>query len=255
MALFLPLADTLSQAGYEVVLLQLPGFPIPPELQNIVINPNPAPVRRWGFSFLETIVLLHQTLQSLKDDRHETVLVAHDWGALVAYLLLSKFTPDQAGISRLVTLDVGLRKEIPARMGLLILLYQGYLNLAWMLPDFLGNAMTRGLAFLLGTPDAHCVSAAMNVYYRELWKMLARGGEAGLKLVPPKSVPWLFAYGARTPEWARFSNEAFLRTVKSTDAISEVHSFKGGHWFFREDEGPVEFPKMLMEWLNIPHQG
>jgi len=125
MALFLPLADTLSQAGYEVVLLQLPGFPIPPELQNIVINPNPAPVRRWGFSFLETIVLLHQTLQSLKDDRHETVLVAHDWGALVAYLLLSKFTPDQAGISRLVTLDVGLRKEIHARMGLLILLYQG----------------------------------------------------------------------------------------------------------------------------------
>ena len=253
--LFQSVARKLSAAGFECVLMSMPGFPTlatPTDLPAII--QGTIPNRKWGFSFKETCQMLANTIVSVNNARGaiengEICLVGHDWGVIVCYILLSKHSPQELGLTRFVSLDVGLLKKMPGKMALLVAIYQIYLNIAWMCPTFLGDLLTRGMATMIDAPAKTTACAAHNGFYREMIRTVALKEWQGYKLELPREIPTVFCYGTLGPSWSWWSNQEFRDQVLATSSISRVESFAGGHWFFVGEEED-KFIKVLEEFLE-----
>jgi len=251
LVLFYEHAQAMREQGFECVLMQLPGYPVTTTLPVIK---GTLPRREWGYSFKEVVDAVAFTMQTVNAElgpsKGEVCLCNHDWGAFTSYLLLSKYTPAELGITRMVTLDVGLRKVMPAKMGLLVLLYQTFLNIAWIMPRFIGDAMTRAFAYLLNTPAKEVAQASQNGLYREVWRTMALKEWQELKPVTPKAMPWLFCYGTEGPEWSRWSDDGFYAEVRASHATSRVEAFDSDHWFFCHGQHKQRFLGMLADWMR-----
>jgi pimeloyl-ACP methyl ester carboxylesterase len=121
---------------YRCVNVSLPGYAAP-----FGYTPACLPERKWGFDLDEAAALLHATIKQTCAGMHVTLMI-HDWGCIVGYLLLS-----QCKVDRVVSVDVGWfvdKSFRPLRLisGSLVLLYQGALNLWFLLPSALGDVCT-----------------------------------------------------------------------------------------------------------------
>jgi len=157
------------------------------------------------------------------------LLVAHDWGAIVAYLALSK---EPRLVARLVALDIG-QHSSPTLKGIFILCaYQWTLIASYFMPSLIGNCLTRLVARLFKAPGAAVAHAGMNYLYVQVWRMLLTGTAKPLQKWDPPKVPILYLYGLNKPLF--FHSQRWLQFVSSQPEATggKVVAYPGGHWFF-----------------------
>lgn len=148
------------------------------------------------------------------------MLVAHDWGTMIAFNYERKY--GKSRVEKLVVLDVypePMRdgRSPSLKLQLFVLLYQSWLILALLIHHFvplvgpwIGNTMTWFCAWLFGAPGARSgkrFSAVQNFYYLRFWQGFFRGQFKHLFPaharenggVRDPEVPMLFVYGTKKP--------------------------------------------------------
>ena len=157
------------------------------------------------------------------------VLIAHDWGAFLAWDLVMRYP---GTVSKYIALDVTPFLTRTLKAAILILAYQYTLIFAYLLPTFLGNLVTRFVARVFKAPGAPAtIHADMNFVYGRLhYSMIV---DKTQRLPPPPkgwvpTVPVLYMYGTRKP--FLFHNQTVLKTLENNGG--KWAAFDGGHWFF-----------------------
>ena len=170
-------------------------------------------------------------------------LMLHDWGAVYGYQVAMQH-PQR--VARIVGIDVGetasgeFLRSLPWQAKAGVLAYQGWLALAYRLPQALGDRMTRWMARQLRAPgDPATIGATMNHSY----VMQFTGGFKGSRRVSP-ACPMLFVYGTRKP--FLFHAPAWAERIAATPG-GAVHGLKAGHWVTVNQ--PEAFHRLVDAWL------
>ena len=169
----------LLKKNYNIISLCIPQFE------------KGSTYKPWGYNFTELIEMLDNTINQLAPNTSITV-VSHDWGAILTLLYCNKY-PNK--INRLVLVDVGI-KGIKDSKSLwetfLILLYQWWFSIAYIISQFLGSAigncifvlymvLVTALPFLKVCPHDifHRPANEMNIemcyIYYQYWKLFFQG--------------------------------------------------------------------------------
>ena len=222
-ALWSQLIPSALEAGYRVVNVALPGY-----------GDDDAPGATSFDSLSERLLATFDAANATKP-----VLITHDWGSVLAYLLLQRH-PD--AVQRLVCLDVGLAERSLFKAAL-VLGYQSLLVLAYLLGGPLGDALSRWICRWLlrrpAYPGATPARARHGWLYRQAWR---EAGSAGpwwayyrnrvASWDVEASPPFLFAYGRELWSWAQFHTPQWRETVKA--AGHRVVALPGQHWFMAQ---------------------
>jgi pimeloyl-ACP methyl ester carboxylesterase len=206
------------ESTHRLVSLVIPGY-----------RGNKTPF--WGLDFADVVKQTHAAVvHAMEGQKGKPLLIAHDWGAIIANELILH-EPDL--FQKIVFLDVGChtgKRTIPAT--LMVLAYQWVLMFAFLLPAVIGTPITQFMARLLGAPKTSIpsVHSGMNYLYVQIWKRIVT------RKIPASLVGWhvpkqpvLFLYGTKKP--FMFHSQRFvdhLRSTKGSDAIA----IDGSHWFF-----------------------
>jgi pimeloyl-ACP methyl ester carboxylesterase len=165
-------------------------------------------------------------------------LLLHDWGCFIGYQFAMRH-PEL--VERIVGVDIGDAgsrahlREIGLRGKLMLVAYQVWLALAWMIGS---DAMARWMARTIGCrTDARAIHAQMGYVYAMRWFGVA-GGFRGIRLFKPQC-PMLYLYGERKP--FMFHSRAWLSNV-------EARAFPTGHWVMLQQ--PRQFNEALLAWLG-----
>jgi pimeloyl-ACP methyl ester carboxylesterase len=215
---------------YRCVLVTLPGY-----------SPGPGPDGHPDYSALITgLADLITRVQAGRDPSGVT-LIAHDFGALLAYLLEDRHP---ALIRRIVALDIGGNASLSGLKKLtLVLGYQGWLILAWLLRDAwpaLADGMTRAMARLVRAPRPADARARMNYLYYYLWR------DRPLKPGYRPRCPVLYLYGSGKP--FQFHSPQWIEQLRSRPD-SGVKAVEGaGHWFLLTRQAETE--AAVEAWLR-----
>lgn len=94
----------------------------------------------WGHPFKEIVERMDNTIQSVKAAKEKVVIIGHDWGAILSLLYENKYPQN---VEKVVLLDVGILKppEVPIVQLLLILLYQFWFAIAYILASTLNHTL------------------------------------------------------------------------------------------------------------------
>lgn len=190
--------------------------------------------------FPELIDFLVQEISKLQTP---VTLVAHDWGAYLAYLVEQK---NPTLIKAIVGLDVG-GHVVPRNIQELVFMpsYQIWLASAWLMRKSLpkvANRMSQMFASIAEAPHSGKVEARKNyIYYYVLKTLLNPKSHKNLLINYKPQCPILFIYGEKKP--------FMFHSKKWEKQVSEVHSIPGsGHWFMIEQP---EFTNSIIEkWLK-----
>lgn len=169
---------------------------------------------KWGYSFDEVTTRLEKTIEAVGNGK-PVLLVAHDWGCFFAYML-EKRRPEL--VHNLVALDIGGGLSLrPSLSWLLIVMYQWYLMLAFLVGGRVGSLMASLFHPSPGAPSAcpNVARASVCYPYFHFWKAVITGVDVG-PFTP--RCPVLFMYG--TSGFKRW-----MVRVSSTNRC-----FNGGHW-------------------------
>jgi len=206
-----------------------------------VTMPNYAGTRevRWGHSTEEIIEALARCIRKTSPDSPVTLII-HDWGAYWGHAMHARH-PEL--VKRIACLDVAPQVEPGFGAALGIILYQGWLALAFFLGGPVGDWMTRAFASAIGAPMSRDqINAWMNYPYRNIWQDIFAGrGRQHFEDYWPE-MPLLFVYGTRKP--FPFHSEAWVDHVKRTGG--EVVGLDCGHWVSQE----TDFDEILVRWLG-----
>lgn len=259
--MFRKYAQALSKT-YHCVNCTLPGYPTP---ESFTGHAGTMPTRNWGYGFDEAVKAVKATID-LTCQGHITsqvgvTLVLHDWGCIVGNLVVDEYA--ELNVHRMINMDVGSLTGPGLHLGvyLMCLAYQAPLNVFWMLPNGVGDALTVLESMILmrteppGTTDKPSpVTSAMNWPYRTAWRELLTGGQyirRALNFSPRAQVPMLFLCAQDRPTFMRFCDEDFMRKVRDTTPLSRTDLVGGNHWF------PNQHAKTTMdtvtEWLQQTH--
>ena len=132
-------------------------------------------------------------------------------------------------------------------------MYQGLLNVFWMLPSVLGNALTSLEAKMLRRTSAGYgsspITSSMNWPYRAAWRELFTFGTLFrmTRFSPPHQVPFLFLFAGDRPESMRFCDARWYEKVASTSPLSESVKVRGNHWFPNQHFDHVL--ELMQNWL------
>jgi pimeloyl-ACP methyl ester carboxylesterase len=200
--------------SHRVVTLSVPGY-----------LRGGAGLPFFGHSFPAVIEALRLTIVDVMAGRDEKpVVVAHDWGSLLVFMV-ERTHPEL--FDRIVGLDVAghVGKKEGAALKFLCK-YQLVLCVLYLLPAIVGTPLTR---WYTGNSDT-AVHAGMNFLYFRQWLTLLLGNRVGV-FAPwqAPTVPVLFLYSIalfHSPQWAAH--------LEAADG-SSIREVKGGHWFFRGD--------------------
>lgn len=131
---------------HRVALLCLPGY----QKENIDDGANgeylkqAAKDRPWGYSFPELVVMLKYTIDKLKtNEKEKIILVAHDWGSMMAQLFVQNYPDD---VQKLILLDVGYMRYLS---GIKQSLYMSFYMTNWAIYYFISQAVSRKLGEIL----------------------------------------------------------------------------------------------------------
>jgi pimeloyl-ACP methyl ester carboxylesterase len=209
------------KSRYRCVRFTLPGFDAGPKR---------------AYPFEDLMATLRRIVEQAGAGERVTLLL-HDWGCFFGYQFAMRH-PEM--VERIVGVDIGDAgsrahlAEIGAKAKLMLVAYQIWLSLAWVLGS---NAMARWMARIGGSRnDARAIHAQMAYPYAMLWFGVA-GGFRGLKVFKPHC-PFLYLYGARKP--FMFHSGAWAKSVGG-------RAFPAGHWIMLQQ--PREFNAALLAWL------
>jgi pimeloyl-ACP methyl ester carboxylesterase len=151
-----------------------------------------------------------------------------------------------ARVARIVGVDIGdtasgeFLRSLSTKAKLAVLAYQGWLALAYVMPQRLGDAMTRRMARWLRAPaPPERVAAQMNHPYLT---GLTGGFRRSLRVRP--TCPMLYIYGSRKP--FLFHAPAWAERIAAVPG-NEVHALPTGHWVMQQR--PAEFQAIVQRWL------
>jgi pimeloyl-ACP methyl ester carboxylesterase len=194
---------------------------------------------RWGYGTDEIVEALATCVRGVSPDGPVT-LILHDWGCLWGHLLHHRH-PEL--VSRVAGLDVAPHYEPGFGAVLGILLYQGWLAIAFLLGGPVGDWMTRLLASAFGAPlPRRRITAWMNYPYRNIWRDILSGRARKLLDGYWPEVPLLFVYGEKKP--FPFHSPKWVEHVERTGG--RVVALAGGHWVSRHPT----FNDVLLSWLE-----
>lgn len=217
---------------HHCVAVTLPGY----ERGNEGDNEACVEAGSVGHDFAELRELLIAEIEKLlkSSARSAVVLVGHDWGAYLSYLIEQK-RPDL--VDRLITMDVG-GHFAPSGIGhaIFMIAYQWWLIAGYFaakIAPSLGDAMTRFMAFIAGAPSRKA-TARMNYLYFYMWRaLLFKSYKASLLLGYQPIKPVLYLYGAKkryhfhSPKWLKFLESCTGSKVIRVDGC--------GHWFMVQE--------------------
>jgi len=210
---------------YRCVRFTLPGF-------------EPGAPKR-AHPLAELIETLRRVVEQACPGERVTLLL-HDWGCFFGYQFAMRH-PEL--VERVIGVDIGdagsrqNRAELGLRGKLMVVGYQVWLALAWLIGGRAGDAMARAMARAMRCPtDPRTIHSRMGYAYAMRWLGVA-GGLGGLKAFRPHC-PMLYLYGARKP--VMFHSAAWAKGV-------EARAFPTGHWIMVER--PREFNAVLLAWL------
>jgi pimeloyl-ACP methyl ester carboxylesterase len=173
----------------------------------------------------------------------KVTLLLHDWGCFYGYQFAMRY-PQL--VERVIGVDIGdagsrrNREELGLRGKLMVLAYQVWLALAWLIGS---DTMARWMARAIGCPtDPRAIGAQMGYPYAMRWLGVA-GGLGGLKVFKPHC-PMLYLYGERKP--FMFHSNEWMQRVGSVRGNSVI-AFHTGHWIMVRQ--PAEFNAALVAWL------
>lgn len=233
----LRLWDNTVQAlapSMRCVRFTLPGFAAPP---------NGPAIRLDGMT---------QHLMAILDavsPNQPVTLLLHDWGCIFGYELAVRH-PQR--VARLVGLDIGdynsaaYLRSLTVRQKVMILLYQLFLAIAWVLGRWvnqaLANALSRWMARAMRCPTpSDQIGWQMNYPYAMAWFKL--GGGLPTQPVRPQC-PMLYLYGKHKP--FMLHSPKWVQTLQSTPG-NAAHGLATGHWVMVDQ--PQAFNDHLLQWL------
>jgi pimeloyl-ACP methyl ester carboxylesterase len=216
---------------YRCVYFTVPGF-----------EPG---AQRQAFSLDELCAFFGRVIDAVSPDA-PVVLLLHDWGCVFGYQFQVRH-PDR--VSRIIGVDVGdtvsWKREASTRVLLMVLAYQLWLALAWMVGGRIGNWMTSSAARLLRCPTIGAQVVAQQAYpYYMTW--FARSASYRRETRPfEPSCPVLYVYGARKP--LMFHAASWLARLRQ-NPTNRILPFETGHWVMVEQ--PDAFNEAVLNWLG-----
>jgi len=216
---------------FRCVRFTLPGF-------------DPAKARR-AYSLDEHVGFLKQLVEQLCPDR-KAILMLHDWGCLFGYQF---YICNPQMVSKIIGVDIGdtvsLRRSITIREVMMVVAYQMWLVMSWVVGGPTGDWMTRAMARLARCPtdEAH-MSSCMSYPYFMLWL----GGRQSYRRQAQRflpACPMLFVYGRR--KGIRFHAKEWTDELLTSNS-NQVVEFDTGHWVMSEQ--PVRFNHVVSHWLS-----
>ena len=181
-----------------------------------------------------------------EDER--VILITHDWGAYLGYLLERKF-PER--VEKMVALDIGAHVAPErARETLFMMGYQWTLIACWLIGGVLpplGDWLTRKFAAVMKVParQASKARSRVNYLYFYMWRglLLPPWRKSLLRRYTPRC-PVLFLYGKNKP--VMFHSRHWLDIVEQSGGCSEGID-GGGHWFMQSHAEQVN--QAIAHWL------
>jgi pimeloyl-ACP methyl ester carboxylesterase len=217
--------------------------------------------QRWfGYTMDQLISMLHAAVAAgMADDtsKRRPLLVVHDWGCVIAFEYLFR---EPFAFERIAALDVGghvagdqhdsNRFNLAGRLigqhaaaplkKSLLLLYQCWIMVAYLLPAIVGGLMVQGLARASGRPTyPRSVPPQSHmgwIYVQLWWLLLLRHPLITHSRFVPVHVPTLYIYGDNKP--FQFHSCRWVQHITEKgrhDGRSKVLAVQGGHWFFATD--------------------
>ncbi len=222
------------------VAVTLPGFAPDNE---VTVTPT------MGYDFPELVALLIIEIdrQARANGRSSVVLVGHDWGAYLAYLVEQK-RPDLVG--KLITMDVG-GHFVPSSIGhaFFMMSYQLWLVAAFfcgkILPA-LGDWMTGVMSMAARAPREKDVTYRMNYLYFYIWRamLLVKYRPSLLTRYRPTR-PILYFYGLK--KTYHFHSARWIRMLNELPSAKVVPVEGCDHWMM--DKGHAIVNKEINDFL------
>lgn len=199
---------------YNLVCLCFPGY----EKDNRII-------RSWGYDMDELLSLLDGSIKIHSKQGQQVYLLAHDWGAYLSIIYCQK-NPNR--IQKIMLLDVGVLdiKSISLRAIFIIILYQWWFSVAYIVSQLLGHLagmLILGLYYLPifkpfyptidERPDIPRQDMRVEKCYPYLyfWKNTLMGRKDMEPRTP--TIPTLFLYGNKKN--VMFHSQKFLEKLDS----------------------------------------
>ncbi|HEY9191793.1 MAG TPA: alpha/beta hydrolase [Methyloversatilis sp.] len=181
----------------------------------------------------------------------KAVLLLHDWGCVIGYEFCMRH-PHR--VSRVIGVDIGdtvsLRSAWTLRELAMVLAYQCWLALAWVVGGRPGDRMTRAMARALHCPSPQAaITARMTYPYFMYWFGGRQAWRRRVQYFVP-SCPVLFIYGRRKP--LMFHAPAWADSLIGK-AGNDVVAFDAGHWVMTEQ--PERFNRVVAGWLRDVQTG
>lgn len=240
-----PLVEELKDR-YYVIALCIPQFE------------KDATYKKWGYTFDELIHMMDNSIEeAVPKEKLPVTLIGHDWGSLFGFLYQNKFP---SKIKKYVTVDIGLMTSISLWGMFLMLLYQWWFAIAYIVSQLFGEFIGHvvfGMCVLLLTyvpllnicPNEKLprprneVNVNMTYVYYQYWKETFCG-----RSLKPKfpTCPVLFMYGKK--KRTMFHDEKFIKQLSETSGCKHV-GYDCGHWVMHA------FPKdMATEIITFASQ-
>lgn len=212
-------------------------------------NFSSEPDQSGGYDFPELVAGLALTIRKYQQDNAPVMLVTHDWGAYLGYLL--EHNHPQL-IARMVALDIGGHaKPGSLKEMLFIISYQWTLIFCWLVGGVLpplGNVLSRLLARLIGVPRPQQkeLKSYYNYPYFYFWRgmLLPRWKSSLLGYYRP-NCPVLYLYGQAKP--VMFHSERWLKIVTESSGRC-IGIASAGHWFM--ETHPHVVNQAIADWCE-----
>jgi pimeloyl-ACP methyl ester carboxylesterase len=221
---------------YHCLLMTLPGFSQDKKLNDV----------GWGHSFEELTTALWNTVNDKVGENSKVYLVSHDWGSVLAYRMASE---QPARVIKMSNFDIGYSIN-PRWFGvLIILIYQTWNVVAFLIGGSSGDWMTRKMVSALGAPlgSGSRVHSGMCSMYWQLYKQvflesalykqffLRKDTEVTPKFSMKLGIPLCFLYASKG---VRFHSPRMLNSLEKRESC-HAEEIKGTHWFlYSKKQGP-----------------
>lgn len=124
-----PLVEELKN-DFRILAVCLPDF----DLKGADVSK----ARPWGYSFAEIDSLLDATVTTVLGKDEKFTLVIHDWGSFIGTIYENK-RPER--VQRVVMMDVGIKKKLSPYDAIVILLYQWWFAVSYIIFQVFGSAI------------------------------------------------------------------------------------------------------------------
>lgn len=201
---------------------------------------------KWGMDLTDLAFYIPKTVEiaqneivrNLNENENQNlnrILISHDWGALLSYLIDSKY---KGFFNQFVTMDVGSGIEESVKASLLTVSYQWYLAANFLIGNKIGDYFTHLFTKILPKPvygisenELEKIHSGMSFFYYQFWKRCIYYMKFTRNYTTESPISYF--YGKNKP--FQFHNQRFIDMVKA-NKDSEVFPVEGKHWFMEKKE-------------------